>query len=184
VVVTSKFTKGAWVPAVVVPVIVLLFRLVRSHYEALRSELAVPDDYRAPRMNHTVVVLVSGVHRGTLHALAYARSLAPNRLLAVSVVSDAEEEDRITEQWARFRLDIPLEVVHSPYRELTRPVLQFVDELDATFENDVVTVVLPEFVVRRWWEHLLHNQTALLLKGRLLFRKNTVVTSVPYHFRS
>jgi amino acid transporter len=183
IVVVSKFNQGAWIPALVVPAIVLLFKLVKSHYESVRAELAVPDDYRAPRMNHTVVVLISGVHRGTLQALAYAKSLAPNRLLAVCVVSDAEEEERIAEQWARFRLDIPLEVVHSPYRELTRPILQFVDELDAVFENDIVTVVLPEFVVRRWWEHLLHNQTALLLKGRLLFRKNTVVTSVPYHFR-
>jgi amino acid transporter len=183
IVVVSKFNKGAWVPAVVIPVIVMLFRLVRSHYDAVRAELAVPIDYRAPRMNHTVVVLVSGVHRGVLHALAYARSLAPNRLIAVCVVSDSDEEERIAEQWARYRIDTPLEVVHSPYRELTRPVLAFIDELDATFTDDVVTVVLPEFVVRRWWEHLLHNQTALLLKGRLLFRKNTVVTSVPYHFR-
>ncbi len=183
IVAISKFTKGAWVPAVVIPVIVVIFRLVRSHYDAVRAELAVSPDYRPPRMNHTVVVLVSGVHRGVLHALAYARSLAPNRLIAVCVVSDAEEEEHIAEQWARFKLDIPLEIVHSPYRELTRPVLAFIDELDATFEDDIVTVVLPEFVVRRWWEHLLHNQTALLLKGRLLFRKNTVVTSVPYHFR-
>lgn len=183
IVVSSKFTKGAWVPAVVVPLIVLLFKLVKSHYDSVRAELAVPDDYRAPRMNHTVVVLVSGVHRGTLQALAYAKSLAPNRLMGVCVVSDAEDEERIAEQWARFRIDIPLEILHSPYRELSRPVLQFVDELDQTYENDIVTVVLPEFVVRRWWEQLLHNQTALLLKGRLLFRKNTVVTSVPYHFR-
>ncbi len=184
IVVVSKFGQGAWVPAVVVPLIVLLFTLVKRHYEALRAELAVPEDYRPPRMNHTVVVLVSSVHRGTLHALAYAKSLAPNRLLAVTVVSDADEEDRIAEQWARFRIDIPLEIVHSPYRELSRPVLQFVDELDTAYDNDIVTVVLPEFVVSRWWEHLLHNQTALLLKGRLLFRKNTVVTSVPYHFRN
>ena len=184
IVVVSKFGQGAWVPALVVPLIVLLFTLVKKHYDALRQQLAVPDDYRPPRMNHTVVVLVSSVHRGTLHALAYAKSLAPNRLLAVCVVSDAEEEERIAEQWARFRIDVPLEVVHSPYRELTRPILQFVDELDATYDNDIITVVLPEFVVSRWWEHLLHNQTALLLKGRLLFRKNTVVTSVPYHFRN
>jgi amino acid transporter len=183
VVVISKFDRGAWVPAVVVPLIVVLFTLVKKHYDALRAALAVPDDYRSPRMNHTVVVLVSSVHRGTLHALAYAKSLAPNRLLAVTVVSDADEEERIAAQWARFAIDIPLEIVHSPYRELSRPVLQFVDELDASYDNDIVTVVLPEFVVSRWWEHLLHNQTALLLKGRLLFRKNTVVTSVPYHFR-
>jgi len=84
-------------------------------------------------------------------------------------------------EWDEYSLDVPLEFVYSPYRELARPVMTFIDELDARFENDIITVVLPEFVVRHWWGNLLHNQNALLLKGRLLFRKGTVVTSVPYH---
>ena len=132
-------------------------------------------------MNHTVVVLVGGVHRGVLDALAYAKSLAPNHLVAVTVVSDEEEQERIEKAWAERNIDIPLEIVYSPYRELTRPILRFIDELDARYENDIVTVLIPEFVVDHWWGHLLHNQSALLLKGRLLFRKGTVVTSVPYH---
>ncbi len=119
-----------------------------------------------------------------LEALAYAKSLAPNRLVAVTVVADEEAQERIEKQWSERRLDIPLEIVHSPYRELTRPVLRFIDELDARYENDILTVVIPEFVVTSWWAHLLHNQTALFLKGRLLFRKGTVVTSVPYHVES
>ena len=86
-----------------------------------------------------------------------------------------------SKQWEEFRIDVPLEIVYSPYRELTRPILRYIDELDARWENDVITVLLPEFVVRHWWGNLLHNQTALLLKGRLLFRKGTVVTSLPYH---
>jgi len=143
--------------------------------------LKVPLDYRPRRMNHTVVVLVGGVHRGVLEALAYAKSLAPNRLLAVTIVSDDEEQERIERAWSERRIDVPLEIVHSPYRELTRPVLRFIDELDARHENDIITVVLPEFVVGNWWSQLLHNQSALFLKGRLLFRKGTVVTSVPYH---
>jgi hypothetical protein len=134
-------------------------------------------------MNHTVVVLVGTVHRGVLEALAYANSLHPNRLLAVTVVSDEEEQEKIEQDWAARKIDIPLEIVHSPYRELSRPIMRFIDELDARYENDIITVVVPEFVVGSWWGQLLHNQSALLLKGRLLFRKGTVVTSVPYHLR-
>ena len=107
-----------------------------------------------------------------------ARSFAA---ISVSVISDEEEQSKLEEQWHEFGIEVPLEIVYSPYRELTRPILRYVDELDARWENDVITVLLPEFVVRHWWGNLLHNQTALLLKGRLLFRKGTVVTSLPYH---
>ena len=143
--------------------------------------LAATKDYRPRPMNHTVVVLVGSVHRGVLEALAYAKSMRPNRLLAVTVVSDEDEQEKIARDWAHFGIDVPLEIVFSPYRELARPVLRFVEELDAQRTNDIVTVVIPEFVVSSWWGQLLHNQSALFLKGRLLFRKNTVVTSVPYH---
>jgi hypothetical protein len=181
IVAVTKFTGGAWVPLVVIPMIVLLFKGINRHYSGVAASLRVPDDYRPRRMNHTVIVLVGSVHRGVLEAIAYARSLAPNILLAVTVVSDEEEQERIERQWSERGIDIPLEIVHSPYRELTRPVLAFVDEMDARYENDIVTVVIPEFVVPHWWSHVLHNQSALFLKGRLLFRKGTVVTSVPYH---
>ncbi len=177
----TKFTSGAWVPLVVIPLIVVVFKSIKRHYRTVADGLRVTPDYKPRRMNHTVVVLVGGVHRGVLEALAYARSINPNHLVAVSVVSDEEEQDKLEEQWNNFNLDIPLEIVYSPYRELTRPILRYVDELDARWENDVITVLLPEFVVRHWWGNLLHNQTALLLKGRLLFRKGTVVTSLPYH---
>jgi hypothetical protein len=116
-----------------------------------------------------------------LEALAYAKSLRPSRLLAVTVVTDEDEQEKIARQWAQYEIDVPLEIVFSPYRELARPVLRFVEEIDATRSNDIVTVVIPEFVVSSWWGQLLHNQSALFLKGRLLFRKGTVVTSVPYH---
>jgi hypothetical protein len=177
----TKFTGGAWVPLVVIPMIVLVFKGIHSHYVGVASALRVPSDYRPRRMNHTVIVLVGSVHRGVLEAIAYARSLAPNNLLAVTVVTDEEEQERIERQWSERGIDIPLEIVHSPYRELTRPVLAFVDEMDSRYSNDIVTVVIPEFVVPHWWSHVLHNQSALFLKGRLLFRKGTVVTSVPYH---
>jgi hypothetical protein len=127
------------------------------------------------------VVLVGRVHKGVLNAISYARALNPQHLIAVSVVSDEEEDEAIREQWAEYGIEVPLETVYNPYREMSRPILNFIADLDAQWTNDVITVIIPEFVVHHWWEHLLHNQSALFLKGRLLFRKGTVVTSVPYH---
>ncbi len=177
----TKFASGAWVSILVIGLIVLLFKGIRSHYKRVGKALRVELGYRARPLNNTVVVLVGRVHKGVLNALAYAKSLNPSHLIAVSVVSDEEEDEAIREQWAEYGIEIPLETVYNPYREMSRPVLRFIDELDKQWNNDVITVVIPEFVVKRWWEHLLHNQSALFLKGRLLFRKSTVVTSVPYH---
>jgi hypothetical protein len=181
IIAVTKFAKGAWIPLVLIPLIVLVFKTIKHHYDGVAKGLKVPVDYKPRRMNHTVVVLVGSVHRGVLEALAYAKSLHPDRLLAVTIVSDEEEQEKIERQWSERAIDVPLEIVHSPYRELTTPILRFVDELDARFENSIITVVLPEFVLGSWWSQLLHNQSALILKGRLLFRKGTVVTSVPYH---
>jgi len=181
IIATTKFSEGAWVVLVVIPLIILLFKSIHRHYQSVSDGLQVTPDYKVRRMNHTVVVLVGSVHRGVLEALAYAKSLRPNRLIALSVVSDEDEQRKIQDAWAEFGIDVPLEILYSPYRELARPVLRYVDELDAQRDNDVITVVIPEFVVGSWWGQLLHNQSALFLKGRLLFRRNTVVTSVPYH---
>ena len=182
VVIVSKFTIGAWVPVVLIPLIVLVLRSIHRHYEKVAELLHVPDGYQPLPHTHTVVVLVGNVHQGVLAALTYANSLAPDRLIAFSVVSSPEESEAIAEQWERYQLqDIELERRYSPYRELTQPVLKYLDELDAAYENDIITVVVPEFVLGRWWQQFLHNQSALLLKGRLLFRRNTVVTSVPFH---
>jgi amino acid transporter len=181
IIATTKFLSGAWIVIVVIPIIVLMLKAIKRHYDSVALGLQVAPEYKPRRMNHTVVVLVGSVHRGVLEALAYAKSLAPNHLVAMTIVSDEEEQERIEQQWRDRNIDVPLEIVHSPYRELSRPVMRFIDELDARYENDIITVVIPEFVVRTWWGHLLHNQSALVLKGRLLFRKGTVVTSVPYH---
>jgi amino acid transporter len=181
IVAVTKFAVGAWLPVVVIPVIITFFKSVKRHYAGIGAALAVSPGWQPPRTSQTMVVLVGGVHRGVLQALAYARSLNPDHLLAVSVVTDEEEQERLVRQWTEHRLDVPLEFVHSPYRELTKPVLRFLDDLDQRWLNDTVTVLIPEFVVTRWWEHLFHNQSALLLKGRLLFRRCTVVTSIPYH---
>ena len=181
VVVVSKFTIGAWIPAVVIPIIVVLLKSVHRHYTRVSERLAVPIGYRPKRHTHTVVVPVGRVHQGVLAALTYAKSLAPDRLIAVTVVTSAEEAAEIERQWELYHLDIELQALYSPYRELTGPVMAYLDELDEEYQNDIITVVLPEFVLTRWYQQLLHNQSALMLKARLLFRPNTVVTSVPFH---
>ena len=181
VVVVSKFVIGAWVPVVLIPVIAVVLTRVKRHYDHVARALRIPPGYRPRRHTHTVVVLVGSVHRATLAAIAYAKSLAPDRLYAISVAGEPEEAEQIQRQWDENKIDTPLRILSSPYRELTSPVLAELDQLAAQHDNDVITVVLPEFVLTKWWEQLLHNQSALVLKARLLFRRNTVVVSVPYH---
>ncbi len=133
-----------------------------------------------PRRN-TVIVLVGNVHGGVVQALSYAKSLNPNYLVAVRLVDSDEEAAEANKVWLDAGFDIPLETVYSPYRELRRPLLEFLDRLDEKYENDNVTVIIPEFVVSHWWENILHNQSALRIKRWLLLRPGTMVTSVPYH---
>ena len=182
IVATTKFTSGAWVPLVLIPLIILLFKAIRRHY--LRVDRALEANLTAgmtrPRRN-TVIVLVGNVHGGVVQALSYAKSLNPNYLVAVRLVDSDEEAAEVNKVWLDAGFDIPLETVYSPYRELRRPLLEFLDRLDEQYENDNVTVIIPEFVVRHWWENVLHNQSALRIKRWLLLRPGTMVTSVPYH---
>jgi amino acid transporter len=181
VVVVSKFAIGAWIPVVLIPIIFVVFKAIHRHYEHVSRSIAIPDDYRSRRHRHTVIVLVGQIHRGVLDALTYARSLAPDRLLAVTVVHDEEQQRAIQEQWDRYEVPIELRTVYSPYRELSGPVMNLIDELDREWPDDIVTVIVPEFVLAHWWEQLLHNQSALVLRARLRLRPNTVVTAVPIH---
>ncbi len=178
VVVVSKFTEGAWIPAVLIPALVFAFRAIARHYRRVGAAVTVDVDYRPPRRTHLVVVLVGSIHRGVVDAVQYARSLAPERLIALSVVNDPDQQERLAKAWADYDMPIPLHTISSPYRELTRPVLEYLDELDEESPDDVITVVIPEFVTP-WTQHWLHNQSAFALKARLLYRPNTVVTSVP-----
>ncbi|HKE75943.1 MAG TPA: APC family permease [Acidimicrobiales bacterium] len=182
VVVVSKFGEGAWIPAVVIPLIVVVFKAVHRHYATLAQAVALPPGAEAVALRHAVVVLVGRLHRGVPVAVAYAKSLRPEHLVAVTVATDDIDPDDLRAEWDAHRLDIPLEVVESPYRELSEPILAFLDELDDRWADDTITVVIPEVVVHRWYQHLLHNQSALALKSRLLYRENTVVTSVPWHY--
>jgi amino acid transporter len=180
VVLVSKFTIGAWIPAVVIPLLVLLLRGIKRHYEAVGRELGVSPGWRPPRRRHTVVLYVDEVHRGVIEALAYARSLLPDRLVAVAVVSELREMTPLEEDWARHSGGLPLDVIYSPEREISRALLAYIDQVADGDAGGSVSVLIPELAIQHWWEGLLHNQTALSLKGRLLFRPGTVVTSVPY----
>jgi len=179
VVVVSKFTIGAWIPAVLIPLQVVTLKTIGRHYSRVRKATAAPVDYKPRRYTHLVVVLVGTLNKNTLEALNYARTMAPDRLIALSVVADQEEADALQQAWDQRKLTIELHTVYSPYRELTGTVLGYLDELDAESEDDLITVVIPEYVVTHWYSQALHNQSALALKARLLFRPHTVVTSVP-----
>jgi amino acid transporter len=183
IVAVTKFSSGAWLPIVVVPAFIGVFLLINRHYRSLRAALVLePGRIRPQAVNHTVVVLVPGrIHFGVIRALQYAKSMRPTHLAAVHVADDAEEMEALQREWEERGLDIPLDAVHSPYRDLVPPVLAFLDELDARWDDDTITVLIPEFVVKHWYENALHNQTALALKLALLQREGTVVTSVPYH---
>ena len=127
-----------------------------------------------------MLVLIGDLHKGVITALQYAKTLSPS-VKAVYVELDPEKTHKLEEKWGKWGLGIPLVVLSSPYRSLLTPFLEYLDHLLALGENHWVTIVIPEFVPAKWWQHLLHNQTALLIKGALLFRKNVVVTDVPYH---
>lgn len=178
-VVVSKFTTGAWIPVIVIPLIVMGFKAIKAHYEAVRAALRVPPGYEVPDRAHTVIVLVSRAHIGVLEAIAYARSMRPDHLLAVHVAADDEEAAKVVRQWQQVHPDVPLDVIVDPYRRLVDPLLTYIEGVDDRWDDDQVTVVLPEFVVARRWQAFLHNQSARRLAGLLRHRPNTVVTSVP-----
>jgi len=176
--VVVKFTDGAWIPAVLIPIMMIGFKVIHRHYTRVRGFLAPTEGYKAPFKTHTVVVLVGSVNQGVLQAVRYAQSLRPDKLIALSVIEQSDDRARLQEQWDKFGLSIELDTIVSEYRDLTEPILNRIDEIDNMHNDDLITVIIPEFVtsIRSQW---LHNQSALAIKARLLFRPNTVVTSVP-----
>jgi amino acid transporter len=179
--VATKFLHGAWIVVVIIPLLVLMFRVIHRHYSWVATQLTIGGLTPLREIKHTVVVPVSGIHVGVIHALEYARSIAPGHVTAVYVELDAAATARLQGQWAEWGIDVPLEVLQSPYRSLVSPLLGYLRMIDTRHDDDIITVVIPEFVPARWWHHLLHNQSSLLLKGVLLFRRGFIVTSVPYH---
>lgn len=180
IVLVSKFTEGAWIPAALIPIMVLAFRAIGKHYIKGQAAVATKPGYKPPRETHTMVVLVGGINKGVLHGLTYAKSLNPDRLMAVTVATDDEERRALEKQWAEYGVDIDLYTVYAPFRELTRPIMKFLDELDEEHIGDIITVVIPEFVTS-WRTQWLHNASAFALKAKLLYRPHTAVVSVPIH---
>ncbi len=184
IVLITKFLAGAWIAIVAMIAIFLLMRGIGRHYDRVSAELAIDDsDVALPARVHAIV-LVSKLHKPTMRALSYARVSRPNSLEALTVEFDPAQTAALMKQWEDLEIPIPLKVVNSPYRELVRPVIRYVKELRKSSPRDIITVYIPEYVVGKWWEQLLHNQTALRLKGRLLFMPGVMVTSVPYQLSS
>ncbi len=180
VIAMTKFSHGAWIVVLLIPLMVLAFRAVHHHYELVAAELSLAHLGDDPPVANTVLVLVGDLHMGVVKALRYAQSLSPNPR-AVFVEVDPSWTSRLEERWSKGGCGVPLIVLASPYRSMLGPLLQYIDRIIAQAPNSVVTIVIPEFVPRRWWQHLLHNQTALLVKGALLFRRGVVVVDVPFH---
>jgi len=182
--ITTKFIHGAWIVVVVIPLLVVMFRGIHKHYVRVAKQLSTEGLEQLSEIRNTVIVPISGIHRGVIHALQYAKSISPNGVKAVYVDFDEGATRNLREKWEHWGSGVELVVLPSPYRELTRPLLRHIDRLRRKNGDGFVTVVLPEFIPARWWQQLLHNQSSLLLKGSLLFKKGVIVTSVPYHLKN
>src|SRR5689334_18093067 len=184
IVLLTKFLAGAWIAILAMGTFFMLMKSIRRHYDNVGRELTVEaDDQVLPTRVHAIV-LVSKVHKPTMRALAYAKATRPNVLEAVLVDADSDSTARILQEWDERRIDVPLKVLYSPYREIIRPIVEYTRSIRDANPRGVVAVYIPEYVVGRWWEQALHNQTALRLKGRLLFTPGVMVTSVPYQLHS
>ena len=180
VVAVTKAHEGAWIIMLLIPLHVVFFRVTRKHYDGVAAQLSLKGwTPVGPRRNH-VIVPVGGIYRSVAEALAYARTLSPD-VRAIYVNIDAPSTEQVKREWPTWGEGVSLVILDSPYRSLMEPMLEYIDQLSKDQPSDYITIVLPEFVPAKWWHHLFHNQKALLIKGALLFRPNTVVTSVPFH---
>ncbi len=187
VVLLTKFVHGAGYAIAAMIVIFFIMLRIHKHYERVRAELRVSDDdldaQMLPSRVHAIV-LVSKIHKPTLRALAYARATRPSKLEAITVNVEPDETKALQEEWDRRDIPVPLKALDSPYREITRPVVEYVKSLRSGHPRDVVVVYIPEYVLGKWYEQVLHNQSALRLKGRLLFTPGVMVASVPWQLAS
>jgi amino acid transporter len=187
VVLITKFVRGAWIAILAMACVFVVMKAINRHYARVRKELALGDDLseaRALPSRVHAIVLVSHLHRPTMRALAYARAFRPQVLEAITVGVDPDEVTALRQQWDSLDVPVPLKVLDSPFREITRPVISYVRSIHRDSPRDLVVVYIPEYVVGHWWEQLLHNQSALRLKARLLFTPGVVVASVPWQLSS
>jgi len=184
IVLLTKFLAGAWIAILAMCVFFTIMKGIRRHYDNVNRELADDEEDRVLPTKVHAIVLVSKLHKPTLRALAYAKATRPNVLEGVSVSSDDKSTKALIKEWDERNLGVPLKVLYSPYREIVRPIVEYAAQVRKDNPRGVVAVYIPEYVVGRWWEQLLHNQTALRLKTRLLFQPGVMVTSVPYQLHS
>ncbi|TCO62129.1 APC family permease [Actinocrispum wychmicini] len=184
VVLITKFTNGAYLVVIAIPLLFLMMRAIHRHYTRVREEMAPDKESTITPSRVHAVVLLSGLHKASLRAIAFAKATRPDTVTAITVNVDEADTLALRKQWEDFPVRIPLKVLESPYREITRPVVDYVKNIHRASARDIVCVYIPEYVVGRWWENLLHNQSALRLKGRLLFLPGVMVTSVPWQLRS
>lgn len=181
--VITKFMHGAWLVVLIIPLLVWFFHSIHKHYINVSLQLSTTGFEKLQPIKHEVIVPISGLHQGVLLALQYAKSISPDHVTAVFVDLDGESGKKLKTAWEKWNLGVKLEVLHSPYRSLTQPLLDYIDKVDHQADDDLLTVILPEFVPAKWWHQILHNQSSLVLKGYLLFKKGVIVTNVPYHLK-
>ncbi len=179
----TKFLHGAWMVVLIIPVLVFIFRTIHKHYLSVSQQLSTTGIEKLKPIKHEVIVPISGLHKGVLLALQYAKSISPHHVTAVFVDIDGESGEKMRDAWEKWNLGIKLEILPSPYRSLTRPLLDYIEKVDREADDDLITIILPEFVPAKWWHQILHNQSSLFLKGHLLFKKNIIVTNIPYHLK-
>jgi amino acid transporter len=179
--IVTKFIHGAWIVVFLIPLLVLMFLRIHRHYVDVAQQLSTEGLQGLRPIHHEVIVPISGIHRGVISALEYAKSIAPHHVTAIYVNLDDEATQKLREKWQQWGSGVNLVVVASPYRSLVRPLFNYVDRVRRSSPDVVITMVLPEFVPAKWWQNLLHNQNTLFLKGALLFKRGVVVTNVPYH---
>lgn len=176
----EKFAAGAWLVLVCLPLLMWAFRHINGHYETTAKQLMLPKDgYHPSSFDHTVLVLVSCVNKGLIPALEYAKSISP-RVEAVHVELNPADTAQLRKDWEEWGCGIKLTVLPSPFRSLSGPLMKYIDEVEARHDHDVVTIIIPELVPKKWWHHLMHNQTAIAIKAMLLFKPGKVVTTIKY----
>ena len=175
----TKFTTGGWIIALIIPAIILMLQAIHRHYTEFYEEIRFTGHSTIIPLHHTVIVPVNSITKATSAALVYATTIA-EEVIAVCVEVDRNDTARMVAEWEAWDIGVPLEVIKSPYRSILKPLVEYVDNLRMVTPGELVTVVVPEIVPRRWWEHLLHNKTALFIRTAFLFKPNVVVTAVPY----
>jgi amino acid transporter len=177
----EKFWEGAWMVLLAMPIIIWIFREIHEHYRSVGKQLSLPPDGYCPlAIEHTVLVLVSSLNRGTIPALEYAKTIS-DRVEAVHVELNPAATERLQRAWDEWGCGITLTVLKSPYRSISEPLLEYIDEVEDRYEHDLVTIIVPEFVTKKGWHNLLHNQTSIMIKALLRYRTGKVVTTVRYH---